>query len=161
MISANSLGPRLGGNGLVPDLTEEVVRQYLEDLETRLRIRPHGIRWATMRATVEELYRFARYTGITSPDDRKYLMKRLSRYEFFERGQDALKFTALLETGNTTLSVLDQADTILKRAVRENDPEVRHRLRNAGAILGLYSIVPLRNADTRISDTPEAFIKKS
>lgn len=136
--------------GLVPDLTEEVVRQYLEDLETRLRIRPHGIRWATMRATVEELYRFARYTGITSPDDRKYLMKRLSRYQFFERGQDALKFTALLETGNTTLSVLDQADTILKRAVRENDPEVRHRLRNAGAILGLYSIVPLRNADAEL-----------
>lgn len=136
--------------GLVPDLTEEVVRQYLEDLETRLRIRPHGIRWATMRATVEELYRFARYTEVTSEDDRKYLMKRLSRYEFFERGQDPLKFTALLETRNTTLSVLDQADAILERAARENEPEVRHRLRNAGAILGLYSIVPLRNADAEL-----------
>lgn len=136
--------------GLVPDLTEEVVCQYLEDLETRLRTRPHGIRWATMRATVEELYRFVRYAGITSEDDRKYLMKRLSRYELFERGQDALKFTALLETGNTTLLVLDRADELLKQATRKNDPETRHRLRHGGAILGLYSIVPLRNADANL-----------
>jgi len=136
--------------GLTPDLTEAVVRRYLEDLETRLRARPRGIRWATLRATAEELYRFARYTGITSQDDRRYLMKRLSRYEFFERGQDALKFSALLETGNTTLSVLDQADEILERADREKDPDARHRLRNAGAILGLYSIVPLRNADAHL-----------
>ena len=136
--------------GLAPDLIEGVVRQYLEDLETRLRARKHGIRWATLRATVEELYRFARYTGVTSQDDRTYLMKRLSRYEFFERGQDALKFSALLETGNTTLSVLDQADEILEHAGREKDPGARHRLRNAGAILGLYSIVPLRNADAHL-----------
>lgn len=77
-------------------------------------------------------------------------MKRLSRYEFFERGQDALKFTALLETGNTTLSVLDQADALLAQAARANDPETRHRLRHGGAILGLYSIVPLRNADANL-----------
>jgi len=132
---------------LAPDLTEEVVRRYLEDLETRLRARKHGIRWATLRATVEELDRFVRYSGVTTEDDRRYLMKRLSRYEFFERGQDALKFTALLETGNTTLSVLDRADELLEQAGREKDPDARHRLRNAGAILGLYSIVPLRNAD--------------
>lgn len=133
--------------GLIPDLTEEVVRQYLEDLETRLRARKHGIRWATLRATVEELERFARYTGITSEDDHKYLTKRLYRYELFEKGQHALKFSALLETGNTTLSVLDQADELLERAARKNHPVARHRLRNAGAILGLYSMVPLRNAD--------------
>lgn len=133
--------------GLAPALTETVVRQYLEDLETRLRARPRGIRWATLRATVEELYRLDRYAGITTEDDRKYLMKRLSRYEFFEKGQHALKFAALLETGNTTLSVLDQADELLEQASRETDPKARHRLRNAGAILGLYSIVPLRNSD--------------
>lgn len=136
--------------GLAPDLTEAVVRQYLEDLETRLRARPRGIRWATLRATVEELDRFARYTGVTSQDDRRYLMKRLSRYEFFERGQDALKFSALLETGNTTFSVMDQADELLEQAGPEKDPGTRHRLRNAGAILGLYSIVPLRNADAEL-----------
>lgn len=133
--------------GLVPDLNEEVVGLYLEDLETRLRARPRGIRWATLRATVEELYRFARYTGVTSQDDRRYLMKRLSRYEFFERGQDALKFTALLETGNTTLGVLAKANEILKQAALDESPTARHRLRTAGAILGIYSIVPLRNAD--------------
>lgn len=136
--------------GLASDLTEGVVRQYLDDLETRLRARDHGIRWATMRATVEELYRFARYIGTLSDDDRRYLRKRLSRYDFFERGQDALKFSALLETGNTTLSVLEQADKILEQAAQEASAPARHRLRNAGAILGLYSIVPLRNADAEL-----------
>ena len=136
--------------GMVPDLTEEVIRRYLEELEARLRLRPHGIRWATMRATVEELYRFARYTGATSENDRRYLVKRLTRYELFERGQDALKFTKLLETGNTTLSVQDKADKILQQVSREDSPNARHRLRHAGAILGLYSIVPLRNADARL-----------
>lgn len=136
--------------GLLPNLTERVVGQYLEDLEARLRARPNGIRWATLRATVEELYRFARYIGTLPDDDLQYLMKRLTRYEFFERGQDALKFTALLETGNTTLSVLNRADALLKHATKETDPKTRHRLRNAGAILGLYSIVPLRNADAEL-----------
>jgi hypothetical protein len=136
--------------GMAPGLTEEVVRQYLDDLETRLRARPHGIRWATMRATVEELYRFARYIGTLAKEDLTYLRKRVSRYDFFERGQTALKFAALLETGNTTLGLLDQADALLEQATREARQEKRYRLRNAGAILGLYSIVPLRNANAEL-----------
>lgn len=136
--------------GLEVSLTEKVVHRYLEDLEARLLARPGGIRWATMRATVEELYRFARYSGGLLEADLTYVMKRLSRYEFFEKGQDALKFAALLETGNTTLSVLEQADAVLVQASREENPAERHRLRNAGAILGLYSIVPLRNADAAL-----------
>lgn len=46
--------------------------------------------------------------------------------------------------------MLDQADELLEAAAREKDPGARHRLRNAGAILGLYSIVPLRNADAHL-----------
>jgi hypothetical protein len=133
--------------GLAPDLTEEVVCQYLQDLETRLRARPTGIRWATLRATVEELHRFARYTGTFPEEDLKYLSRRLSRYTLLEKGQDALKFYALLETGNTTHGLLNQADDLLEQAAREGKPLQRHRLRNAAAILGLYSIVPLRNSD--------------
>lgn len=136
--------------GLVPDLTREVVRQYLEDLETRLGARPRGLRWATLIITVQSLYRFARYIGTLHEDDLRYLSKRLRRYTSFARGQDALKFAALLETGNTTISVLDQADALLEQAAREENPQMRHRLRNAGAILGLYSIVPLRNADAAL-----------
>lgn len=133
--------------GLEIGLTEPVIRTYLEALEARLRAREHGIRWATLRATVEELYRFARYVGDISNTDLTYLRKRLGRYEFLEKGQDALKFAALLETGNTTLGLLDQADALLTRAARAETQATRHRLRNAAAILGLYSIVPLRNAD--------------
>lgn len=136
--------------GLNPDLSSEVTGQYLTGLEARLRLRAHGIRWATMRATAEELHRFACYSGLVSEEDTRYLSKRLSRYSLYEKGQDALKFQALLETGNTTLSLLDKADTLLRRASAEARADRRHILRNAGAILGLYSIVPLRNADAEL-----------
>ncbi len=109
----------LRDSGLSPELNKEVVCQYLLELETRLQARRHGIRWATMRATVEDLYRFARYADFTTEDDRRYLMNRLTRYELLERGQDALKFAALLETGNTTLRILDQADRILEQAAKK------------------------------------------
>lgn len=137
--------------GLALALSKEVVDQYLTDLETRLRLRAHGIRWATMRATVEELHRFARYSGFVSEENTNYLGKRLSRYTLYEQGQDALKFSALLETGNTTLGMLDKADALLLQATEENVAWRRHLLRNAGAILGLYSIVPLRNADADLT----------
>ncbi|OBY24572.1 hypothetical protein [Leisingera sp. JC1] len=133
--------------GLNPSLSSEVVNHYLAGLETRLRLRAHGIRWATMRATAEELHRFARYSGIVSEEDTTYLLKRLTRYSLYEKGQDALKFQALLDAGNTTLRVLDKADALLLRASLETRADRRHLLRNAGAILGIFSIVPLRNAD--------------
>jgi hypothetical protein len=136
--------------GFEPAMSENVVHQYLADLEARLRQRPHGIRWATMRATAEELHRFARYSGLASDEDTTYLSKRLTRYSLYEKGQDALKFQALLETGNTTLRLLDKADALLQRAASETRTARRHLLRNAGAILGLYSIVPLRNADANL-----------
>ncbi len=136
--------------GLVPDLTELVVHQYLQDLETRLRARDHGIRWSTLRATVEDLYRFSRYLEASSEEGLAYLRKRFSRYELLEKGQDALKFAALLETGNTTLGLLDQADALLDEALQEDSWRSRHRLRNNAAILGLYSLVPLRNADAEL-----------
>ncbi len=131
-------------------LTEPVFRAYLEALEGRLRARAKGIRWATLRATVEELYRFARYVGTIPANDLTYLRKSLAKYELFEKGQDALKFITLLETGNTTLGILEKADTLLTQAMAEEAQATRHRLRNAAAILGLYSIVPLRNADAAL-----------
>ena len=136
--------------GLEIGLTEPVLQAYLEALEARLRAREHGIRWATLRATVEELYRFARYVGDVSDTDLSYLRKRLSQYELLEKGQDALKFAALLETRNTTLGLLGRADALLTRAALAETQATRHRLRNAAAILGLYSIVPLRNADAAL-----------
>ena len=129
------------------EFSRPAIELYLTDLEARLSERERGIRWATMRATAEELYRFARYANVLSADDFRYLSRRLTRYEFLEKGQDALKFHALLETGNTTLKTIDRADRLLSEARDEPDAERRHRLRNCAAILGLYSVVPLRNAD--------------
>lgn len=128
-------------------LSREAIDLYLSDLELRLNERERGIRWATMRATAEELNRFARYSDALSAEDFRYLRRRLTRYELLEKGQDALKFQALLETGNTTLNVIERAGSLLSEAQNEPDAQKRHRLRNCAAILGLYSVVPLRNAD--------------
>jgi hypothetical protein len=128
-------------------LSRPAIDLYLSDLELRLDKRERGIRWATMRATAEELYRFSRYADALSVEDFRYLRRRLTRYELLEKGQDALKFYALLETGNTTLKIIDRADTLLSKAQAEPDARKRHKLRNCAAILGLYSVVPLRNAD--------------
>lgn len=136
--------------GLPIELSEKATSCYLNDLLGRLDERPHGVRWATMRATVEELHRFARFSGHTQSTDIAYLSRKLSRYTLMERGQDALKFSALLATGNTTLSVLDKADELLGRAQQTSCPKERFRLRNASAILGLYTILPLRNADANL-----------
>lgn len=132
---------------LATDLNEQVVGNYFEELKARLQTRPQGLRWATLRATAEELHRFGRYIGTVSDHDLRYLSNRLNRFSLYEKGQAALKFQALLDTGNTTLSLLEKADALLVRATQEKNLSTRHMLRNAGAILGLYSIVPLRNAD--------------
>lgn len=129
------------------ELSRPVIDLYLSDLEARLNERARGIRWATMRATAEELYRFSRYADALSTEDFRYLRRQLTRYEFLEKGQDALKFYALLETGNTTLNTIERADNLLSEAMDEPNAKRRHRLRNCAAILGLYSVVPLRNAD--------------
>lgn len=131
--------------GLPVSLAQESVDRYLSDLHARLAARPGGLRWATMRATAEELHRFARYTGapenIVAP-----LGTAVATYAKREKLQVPKKFAALLETGNTTQSVLDTAEALLERAAREPDTRHRHRLRNGACVLGLFSIVPLRNA---------------
>lgn len=136
--------------GLPIDLSEKATSCYLNDVLGRLLERPHGVRWATMRATAEELHRFARFSGHAQATDVAYLSRKLARFTLMEKGQDALKFSALLAVGNTTLSVLAKADKLLKRAEQTSLPERRFRLRNAAAILGLYTIVPLRNADANL-----------
>ena len=133
--------------GLPVNLSRLTVDAYVDDLKDRLGRRERGIRWATMRASVEELHRFARYTDCLTGEENRYLVRLLTRYSFLERGQDPFKFQALLDTGNTTLGLLETADTLAARASVEADRGRRHRLRHGAAILGIYSIVPVRNAD--------------
>jgi hypothetical protein len=133
-----------GQADLPVSLAPATIDRFMQDLQSRLAARPGGLRWATLRATAEELHRFARYTG--APEDVVGpLRAALSKFEGRERLQDPKKFAALLETGNTTQSVLDTADALLAEAAHAPDLKSRHRLRTAACVLGLFSIAPLRN----------------
>jgi len=70
----------------------------------------------------------------------------LAILESRERRQKALKHMALARTGNTTLSLLDQADDLLEKAEVAATAKKRHGMRNGACILGIYTVAPLRNA---------------
>lgn len=131
--------------GLAPEITAATVDRYQADLTARGMQGRNGLRWATLRASIEELHRFARYTG-APPELRRFLADRYGLLEQRERGQKALKHFALARTGNTTNSVLDMADALLAGVDAVLCPRKRHRLRNGACILGLYPVAPLRPA---------------
>lgn len=129
--------------GLEPVLSEAAVERYVADLMERGRNRDRGVRWATLRASMEELHRYARY--VAEPAEvRERLARQLAQFEARERLQKALKFFQLAWTGNTTDSVLDLADSLAELAATEACRKRRHRLRNGACMLGIYPVAPLR-----------------
>jgi hypothetical protein len=126
-------------------LSEEGLCRYQEDVTARSAAGKNGLRWATVRASIEEIGRFARYTGAPAAI-RRLLADDIAILESRERRQKALKHAALARTGNTTLSLLDQADDLLEEAEVAATARKRHQMRNGACILGIYTIAPLRNA---------------
>ena len=122
--------------GLPVALVEESVLRYQEDVTERSRDGKNGLRWATVRASIEEIGRYARYIGAPAAI-RAILAADLAVLEGRERRQKALKHAALARTGNTTLSLLDQADNLLEGAETVSDAKKRHRMRNGACILGI------------------------
>jgi hypothetical protein len=103
-----------------------------------------------VRASIEEVYRFARYIG--ADEDFLALCRfQLRRLDNLEANQKALKFLELARTGHTTLGLLDLADEILATADQERSAYRRHLLRNRAAILGVYTVAPLRNASADLA----------
>ncbi|QFT82021.1 hypothetical protein FIU89_15455 [Roseovarius sp. THAF27] len=136
-------------HGLNIEITQQTVDIFDQELTERCRQGKNGLRWATIRASYEELHRFARYRS-TTEDAIEYLATRLRMVEHFESGQKALKFFELARTGNTTLKILDLADDLLTASKHLNTPRRRHEGRNQAAILGIYSVAPLRNASAKL-----------
>lgn len=135
--------------GLPVALSDESVCRYQEDVTARSAAGKNGLRWATVRASIEEIGRFARYTG-APPAIRRMLANDLAILASRERRQKALKHAALARTGNTTLSLLDKADDLLEKAEVAATAKKRHQMRNGACILGIYTITPLRNASASL-----------
>lgn len=131
--------------GLPLEISEATVDRYQADLTARREAGRNGLRWATLRASIEELHRFARYTGM-QPGMQRFLADRRDLLDRREQGQKALKHFALARTGNTTNRVLDMADALLAGVDAVLCPKKRHRMRNGACIMGLFPIAPLRPA---------------
>lgn len=135
--------------GWARELSLAGIDHFLEDLKQRLSQKPHGLRWASMRAAAEALLVFARYNG--GPDEIiQHLKNYFREFEMREDAQKALKFFALLRTGNTTDQLLDLADTLLEGVGAKEHPKKRHQMRNGAAILAIFSNAPLRNASAQL-----------
>jgi hypothetical protein len=135
--------------GVPATLDAEVVEQFIQDLRSRLLKQKNGLRWATMRATAEELYRFSRMIGAPEEEQRR-LARLLGECTSRERLQMALKHFAILDSGHTTDTVLDLAESLLTASSSLTTPRKRHRMRNAACIVGLYPVAPLRNASAAL-----------
>lgn len=131
------------------ELSFQAIDQYERDVTERSRNGPNGLRWATVRASIEELHRFARYTGAPS-DIVAELGKRRGILEGREKGQRSLKLFQLARTGHTTDSVLDMAEHFLSAAPAELDARRRHNMRNGAAVLAIFANAPLRNASANL-----------
>ncbi|WP_146681613.1 hypothetical protein [Thioclava sp. F28-4] len=138
-----------GKRELDAELTLSGIDGYLEDLKTRLMLRPQGLRWATMRATVDALLLFSRYSGAPNEITR-HLSAYCRDYAVRETGQRALKFFALARTGNSTDRVLDMAEALLDGVAAEEHPRKRHQMRNGATILAVFANAPLRNASAQL-----------
>ncbi|SPF78100.1 hypothetical protein [Pseudoprimorskyibacter insulae] len=131
------------------EISEVTVDRYQQDVIARRKSGKNGLRWATVRALIEEIHRFARFIGLHDTLI-SFLATRLRLLERRERQQKALKHFELARTGNTTNRILDMADGLLGAVPAIDCPKKRHRMRNAACILGIYPIVPLRNASASL-----------
>ncbi|PID35444.1 MAG: hypothetical protein CR958_00200 [Rhodobacterales bacterium] len=130
-------------------LTPTGIDGYLADLKKRLQVQPHGLRWASLRASAEALLLFARYSG-AAPEVTQHLKAYFREFATREAGQKALKFFALARTGNTTDRILDLAEALLAGVDAEERPRKRHQMRNGAAILAIFTNAPLRNSSAQL-----------
>ena len=130
--------------GLPVCLSLEAAQAYYEDLTSRKK----ALRAATMRASFEELWRFARYAGL--PEEICGLLHHTYLYCVrMEHGEVPLKFGKLVAIGSLADS-LALARGLLEEARTGEDPRAFAARLNEAAALALFSILPLRLADTRL-----------
>ncbi|MBW0157621.1 hypothetical protein [Sedimentimonas flavescens] len=128
----------------LPDqLSEAAVRAYARDLRER------QLAAATLRASFSALLKFARYTG--ADEATVDLLAELSRtYEAKAAKAPKQKFAHLQNTGYSPVALIEKASTILAAAQALPCPRERHAQRNRAAAIALFSVMPVRLADTRL-----------
>lgn len=136
--------------GLPIELHQDGLTAFYVDLSTRLSCHSgEPLRPATLRATWEELHRFACYRGTYSDDLMAGLKQTLKTLREEEISASQLKFGKLHGIGSPPDVIRDAMD-MLDAAQKAATPGKRHILRNRAAAFALPAILPLRREWDRI-----------
>ncbi|UWQ02842.1 hypothetical protein K3X44_05845 [Aliiroseovarius crassostreae] len=128
---------------LPDEISTDTVRAYARDMSAR------NLAAATLRASFSAILKFARY--ISTDHESIQLLEELTRiYDRKARRTKSKKFQHLQNTGYSPVAVIEQAQTILDEAPKILSPRSRHAHRNQAAALAIFSVLPVRLADTRL-----------
>lgn len=134
----------LGQSGLPPELHLEGLQAFHAALSTRLsKPRNMPLRPATVRATWEELERFARLKGGYDAGLLAALQQMLEEARDNEAGTVQQKYEKMHGIGTPVEIILD-AFQMLSDVSHSQSPSRRHKRRNRAAALALPAILPLR-----------------
>lgn len=129
--------------GLPDVLSPESVRAYARDLRKR------DLAPATLRSSFAAVQKVARY--IAADDETLSLLADLTRlYETEAHKAKSKKFQHLQKTGYSPVALINQAHGILDEVDELQSPRSRQERRNRAAALALFSVMPVRLADTRL-----------
>jgi hypothetical protein len=136
--------------GLEEDLHLEGLQGFYRDLTSRGSSRTgEPLRPAALRATFEELERFARLRGCYPEALQAALKTTLKALRDQEARTSQLKYGKMHGIGGPP-EIISRAFEALAVAAKAKSPATRHKRRNRAAALGLPAILPLRRDWDRI-----------
>lgn len=132
-----------GAAGLAIEFSVDAIRAYARDMRER-KLSP-----STLRASFSAVQKCARYVCADS-EALDLLAELLRIYEEKAKKAPKLKYRKLQNTGYSPVAIVNNAKSILEGSKTLSCPKSRYARRNAAAALALFSVVPLRLADTRL-----------
>lgn len=130
--------------GITEEFSVDAIKAYARDMRGR------GLAAATELASFSALKKCACYVGADF-ETLELLSELTRRAESRTRKEPKKKYEKLQKTGYSPVAIVDQADELLKEAKVLVCPRARQVRRNTAAALALFSVLPIRLADTRLN----------
>lgn len=129
--------------GLPEEISVDAVIAYARDMRAR------NLAAATQLASFSAIQKSARYLA-ADPETVELLAELVRDSDAKSRHAPKQKYAKLQQTGYSPVAIIDLADEVLAQADELPCPKSRQEQRNRAAALALYSVLPLRLADTRL-----------
>lgn len=129
--------------GVPEEISVEAVKAFTRDMRGR------GLAAATQLASFSALNKCARYV-VADQEAQELLSQLLRKAEDQARKAPKKKYEKLQKTGYSPVAIIGRAEDFLKEAESLTGPRSRQALRNTAAALALFSVLPVRLADTRL-----------